>query len=219
MPMSSTDYLITFAIRVTSLAVAGYDYLETLPSALKFYHHQWSERRRRIGASAFLFFLIRISSILVLAISNYGFFTKFTQTGCDHYYLLPPAFKVVQGMVSHGILGLRAYTVSSKNKWVGWSLLTMFVIVVILEWITTMVGRIAELDDNMVTFLGGKSDSQPTVGSCRAQSVNTNTLYSAWIYYALVIVFDVATTAITIFYLVKQLKLTFNSRLSQVVRR
>ncbi|KAJ2931304.1 hypothetical protein H1R20_g5841, partial [Candolleomyces eurysporus] len=93
-------------MRVASLAVALYDYLETLPTAYKFYKEHWEYRRFTI--SVILFAAIRLVSVSTLTISNVGFFyNKFTIETCSRFYLLPPIFKVLQSMVSQGILGVR----------------------------------------------------------------------------------------------------------------
>ncbi|RXW21328.1 hypothetical protein EST38_g4524 [Candolleomyces aberdarensis] len=93
-------------MRVASLAVALYDYLETVPTAYKFYKEHWEYRRFTI--SVILFAAIRIVSVSTLTVSNVGFFyNKFTMETCARFYLLPPIFKVLQSMVSQGILGVR----------------------------------------------------------------------------------------------------------------
>ncbi|KAJ2916283.1 hypothetical protein MD484_g4094, partial [Candolleomyces efflorescens] len=60
-------------MRVASLAVALYDYLETAPTAYKFYKEHWEYRRFSI--SVILFAAIRLVSIAILTVSNVGHLT------------------------------------------------------------------------------------------------------------------------------------------------
>ncbi|ETW75843.1 hypothetical protein HETIRDRAFT_162619 [Heterobasidion irregulare TC 32-1] len=54
-----------------------------------------------------LFYLIRYISIATLLISNIGFFSNFTPSTCQKYYMAAPILKVFQIMVSQSILGAR----------------------------------------------------------------------------------------------------------------
>ncbi|KAI9435537.1 hypothetical protein H4582DRAFT_2169925 [Lactarius indigo] len=76
-------------LRVASLTIAAYDYLLTLPAEYRLYK---SSNRRSTGLM--LFVILRYSSIMVLIISNVGFFYHgFTSKTCDHYYMVTPVFK------------------------------------------------------------------------------------------------------------------------------
>ncbi|KAH8993126.1 hypothetical protein EDB92DRAFT_435949 [Lactarius akahatsu] len=95
-------------LRIVSVTIAAYDYLATLPAEYRFYQ---SSNRRSSGLV--LFVLIRYTSVIVLVVSNVGFFYHgFTPNTCGHFHLAVPALKVVQTMVSQAILAIRAYNIS-----------------------------------------------------------------------------------------------------------
>ncbi|PPQ96816.1 hypothetical protein CVT26_006217 [Gymnopilus dilepis] len=95
-PGDLNAFTIAAYMRVTSLAIAAYDYLETQPTAWRFYREHWESKRLTI--SVLLFSLLRSLSIVTLTISNIGFFySHFTQATCSRFYLFPPAFKASVG--------------------------------------------------------------------------------------------------------------------------
>jgi hypothetical protein len=111
-------------LRIASLAMAAYDYLITLPAEYRLYK---SANRRSLGF--ILFVLIRYTSIIVLVVSNVGFFYHgFTPKSCEHYHLAAPALKVVQMMVSQAILGVRTYGIAQSNPWVKRTLLSTYIL-------------------------------------------------------------------------------------------
>jgi len=200
--MDPRAYTIGAYMRVTSIAIALYDYLETYPTAWQFYREQWQSRR--VSLTGVLFFLLRFISISTLALSNIGFFySKFTIVTCDRFFLLPPAFKVMQGMISQAILGIRTYNLSRRSRRVSWFLVGVFFIACILQWVTTVYHRTAGL--------GGQ-----TLGNCRALSLVKH--LGAWVFYALAIVYDVIMTAMSIWYLLKYKMTTTNSLVSKVTK-
>ncbi|KAH9056803.1 hypothetical protein EDB87DRAFT_1634373 [Lactarius vividus] len=76
-------------LRIVSVTIAAYDYLVTLPAEYRFYR---SSNCRSSGLV--LFVLIRYTSIIVLVISNVGFFYHgFTPNTCAHFHLVVPALK------------------------------------------------------------------------------------------------------------------------------
>ncbi|KDR75305.1 hypothetical protein GALMADRAFT_249322 [Galerina marginata CBS 339.88] len=200
-PEELNAFTIAAYMRVTSLAIAAYDYLETQPTAWRFYKEHWQSRRLTI--SAVLFSFLRFLSIATLTISNVGFFySKFTPRTCGHFYLLPPAFKVVQAMVTQAILGIRAFNLSRRSKVIGWALLSLYCSACVLQWIVTLYQR------------------TPVVGdvhtSCRA--VNQVKKLGAYIFYAVAIVYDVTTTSISVWYLLKYKLTSTNSVMSKLTR-
>ncbi|KAF8875817.1 hypothetical protein CPB84DRAFT_1796336 [Gymnopilus junonius] len=56
-PEELNAFTIAAYMRVTSLAVAAYDYLETQPTAWRFYREHWESKRLTI--SVLLFALLR----------------------------------------------------------------------------------------------------------------------------------------------------------------
>jgi hypothetical protein len=200
-PADLNAFTIAAYMRVTSLAIAAYDYLETQPTAWRFYKEHWESRRLTI--SVILFFLLRFISIVTLTISNVGFFYgNFTQTTCGHFFLFPPAFKVVQAMVTQAILGIRAFNLSRRSKAIGWFLLSVYCVACILQWVVTLYQRIP--------VLGNVHDNCRAVGQ-------TQTL-GAYIFYAIAMIYDVTTTSISIWYLLKYKLAASNSVMTKLSR-
>ncbi|KAH9177313.1 hypothetical protein EDB89DRAFT_1535655 [Lactarius sanguifluus] len=138
-------------LRVVSLTIAAYDYLITLPAEYRLYK---SSNRRSLGF--ILFVLIRYTSIIVLVVSNVGFFYHgFTPKACEHYRLAAPALKVVQIMVSQAILGVRTHGISQRNPWVGRTLLSTYILGAAFQWFSSLYDRIALMTDvsAVVSFL------------------------------------------------------------------
>ncbi|KAJ7768698.1 hypothetical protein DFH07DRAFT_807673 [Mycena maculata] len=96
--MGLSIYEISAYMRIASLAIASYDYLQTLRFELRMSRAQW--RGRRLTLPFIFFFLIRYTSILFLTASNVEFFSSYSYATCQKYYLLPSIFKVLQTMVS-----------------------------------------------------------------------------------------------------------------------
>ncbi|KAF9476367.1 hypothetical protein BDN70DRAFT_882542 [Pholiota conissans] len=186
-------------MRVTSIAIAAYDYLETQPTAWRFYREHWQSRRLTI--SIVLFSLLRFTSIAVLTISNIGFFySRFTPESCRQFYLLPPAFKVIQSMVSQAILGVRTFNLSRRSRSVGWFLITIYLAACVLQWVTTLYQRTPRIGDVKV--------------SCRP--FNQAKQLGPYIFYAVAIVYDTLTTSMSVWYLLKYKFKTTNSVMSKL---
>jgi len=139
-PQNATAYTISAYLRIASIAISLYDYLETIPTVWRFYKEQY--KSRRISLSFVLFILIRATSISALVISNVGFFYGyFSASSCAKYFLLPPTFKVFQVMVSQAILGVRAWNLGRRSYKITYLLFALYGIACILEWITTLYQR------------------------------------------------------------------------------
>ncbi|TEB37477.1 hypothetical protein FA13DRAFT_910343 [Coprinellus micaceus] len=188
---TQAPFLVAAYLRVASLAIAGYDYLESAPTAYRFYKEHWEHRRFSI--SVLLFIAIRTVSIFTLTISSVGFFYEgFTEVTCGRFYLLPPIFKVLQAMVSQAILGVRAFNLSKRSKRVGYLLLAVYFAAAVLQWVTTLHHRTPRLQP------GPRGNS-----SCRAVNDPATGKLAAWIFYAIAMIYDVGITATSIFYLLK----------------
>ncbi|KAH9003855.1 hypothetical protein EDB86DRAFT_2890444 [Lactarius hatsudake] len=130
-------------LRIASLTMAAYDYLITLPAEYRLYK---SSNRRSLGFV--LFVLIRYTSIIVLVVSNVGFFYHgFTPKACEHYHLAAPALKVVQMMVSQAILAIRTYGISQGNLWVARTLLSTYILGAAFQWFSSLNARIPVMTD------------------------------------------------------------------------
>ncbi|KAJ7350327.1 hypothetical protein DFH08DRAFT_861060 [Mycena albidolilacea] len=110
-----TSHEISGYARVASIAIAFYDYLQTLPFELRMWKSAWKSRQ-----------------------------LTFTAESCQRYYLIPPVLKVVQTMVSQAILASNvdlAYNLSRKWTKIGYTLIFLFVLASCLEWLTTLHRR------------------------------------------------------------------------------
>ncbi|KAG7090943.1 hypothetical protein E1B28_010015 [Marasmius oreades] len=172
-------------LRVASIAIAAYSFIETGPAVWKFYRDQL--RSGRYTISFIMLILIQVSSIAALCISNFGFFySHFTDASCKRYYLLPSIFKILQAMVSQLILGLRAFNLSTRSRAVGLVLIILYVAACSVEWTTTLYRRHMTVAQIHV---------------CRG-TFHPNSM-SAWVYYVTAIIYDVGVTSISVVYLVK----------------
>ncbi|KAJ7502846.1 hypothetical protein B0H11DRAFT_606166 [Mycena galericulata] len=199
-PKGSASYDISAYMRVASLAIACYDYMQTIP----FEYRMW--RGHHLTLSFTLFFLIRYTSILVLTVSNLGFFSsQFTIASCRKYYIIPSVFKVVQTMVSQSvlgeslcsratswsnarlILGFRAYNLSRKSVSIGRALIAIYIMACALEWVTTLYGR------QMVY--------EPTLRNCASRSPRG--LLGGWVHYAVSVLYDFITSVICVVFLLR----------------
>ncbi|KAF7337235.1 hypothetical protein MSAN_02276000 [Mycena sanguinolenta] len=197
---SDTSYKISAYLRVASLAIAGYDYLQTLPFELRIWVETW--KRRQLTLSSTLFLLIRYVSILALTLSNFSFFYHyFDREGCRRFYVIPSLFKVVQSMVSQAILGLRAYNLSRKSGKIGYSLLSFYIVASSLEWLTTVRNRTMVFTD--------------PIGNCGSHSPTS--AWGGWVSYVVAITYNFVTTVVCIFFLLK-MKTSNGSIMSRVTR-
>ncbi|KAJ7311774.1 hypothetical protein DFH08DRAFT_897594 [Mycena albidolilacea] len=197
---SDTSYKISAYFRVASLAIAGYDYLQTLPFELRIWREAWN--KRQLTLSSTLFLLIRYTSILALFFGSFGFFyLNFDQEGCRRFYMIPALFKVVQLMVSQAILGLRAYNLSRKSGKIGYSLLLFYFVASGLEWLTTVRNRTMMFTD--------------PIGNC--SSYSPTSALGGWFSYVVAIIYNFVTTMVCIFFLLK-MKTSNGSMMSRVTR-
>ncbi|KAJ7594677.1 hypothetical protein C8J56DRAFT_927361 [Mycena floridula] len=204
MDVNEAAYSFSAYLRIASLSVALYVFLETLPSTWRFFKEQLNAPK--LSISPLLFFLLQLFSISVLVVSNTGFFySKFTVESCLRFYNWPSVFKVIQSMVSQAILGLRAFNLSQRSRRMGVILLALFLSAsaVSLQWVTNFYGRTGMFD--------------PEWGNCR--SIPAVGPLGSWLYYAVAIVYDLATFAISAFYLVKyHLSTSANDLMSRLTK-
>ncbi|KAK7057448.1 hypothetical protein R3P38DRAFT_2841047 [Favolaschia claudopus] len=127
------------------------------------------------------------TSILILIISNLGFFyTGFSPSTCRQYYLLPSIFKVVQSMVSQAILA--TYNLSFKSRTWGYIILSMFLAASTLEGVATLSSRKMQFIESLA------------ISSCASSSP---TALGGWVHYLVAILYDFATSVICIYFLLK----------------
>ncbi|KAF7375932.1 hypothetical protein MSAN_00007800 [Mycena sanguinolenta] len=234
---SGSSHEISGYMRVGSLAVAFYDYLQTLPFEYRMWRRAWKGRQLTYIYSLLaplrvltvfyanrlsftLFLLIRYASILVLVVSNFGFFYPgFTEESCQRYFLTPSIFKgfpifgidrpqlltyygkVNQVMISQAILGFRAYNLSRKSARFAYGLFFLFILASTLEWLATLHNR--------------KEQFSEEFGNCSSSSPRS--LWGGWAHYAVAIVYDFIITVICIFFLLK-LKTSKGSVMSRVTK-
>ncbi|KAI0252200.1 hypothetical protein BJV78DRAFT_379792 [Lactifluus subvellereus] len=165
------------------MSLAAYDYLLTLPSEYRLYK---SSDKRRLGLT--LFILMRYSSVILMVVSNVGFFYHdFSPKSCGHYYHITSFFKVIQVMVSQAILGLRTHCISIRNIWVGRIILSTYVIAVGFQWVSNLVHLIPVM----------------TNGNCVSGSSRPELLVSTWSFYLAAMLFDCLALSISTVYLLK----------------
>lgn len=170
-------------LRIVSVTIAAYDYLVTLPAEYRFYQ---SSNRRSSGLV--LFVLIRYTSVIVLVVSNVGFFYHgFTPNTCGHFHLAVPALKVVQTMVSQAILAIRAYNISQRKHWVGRTLLLVYIMATGFQWFSSLFSRMPVSID----------------GNCTSASIHPQRAISTWSFYLVAMLYDCLTLSISAVYLIK----------------
>ncbi|KAJ3800327.1 hypothetical protein GGU11DRAFT_773618 [Lentinula aff. detonsa] len=198
--LSESSYQATAYLRIASVSIALYDFLETAPSTWRYTREQWNAPRMTVSFTLFL--LIQFTSIATLVLSNVGYFySHFTERSCSRYYIIPSVFKVIQSTVSQTILGLRAFNLSRRSRLVGLSLLILLIAAAALEGLTNLYHRTAVLDSQF--------------GNCRG--VFQIEHLGAWIYYVVAIIYDLATSTICMIYLYKY-KAASNSFFAKVTR-
>ncbi|KAH9028947.1 hypothetical protein EDB84DRAFT_257431 [Lactarius hengduanensis] len=171
--------------------MAAYDYLITLPAEYRLYK---SSNRRSTGL--ILFVLLRYSSIMILVVSNVGFFHQgFTPETCGHYYMLAPVFKVIQMMASQAILGIRTYGISQRSPLVGWTLLLSYILAAGFQWVSCLYNRIPTMIN----------------GNCTTGSPHPQSALSSWSFYLAAMLFDCLTLSISTFYLMRVKAVTSSS--------
>ncbi|KIK90507.1 hypothetical protein PAXRUDRAFT_98128, partial [Paxillus rubicundulus Ve08.2h10] len=192
-------------IRIASSSIATYDYFRTVPTVFEFYRSEWATRRLRLVDSLCLLVLIRVTSIALIAISNVGFFyTHFTSESCSKFYLIAPMFKALQIMVAQCIMGVRTYNLSGRSRGVGFFILLFYLIACGLQWYSNIYGRLREfglLHVRTSLNLPKASFDPATVRS--SLPFSTGDHIGSWFYYVVAMVYDITTTSISMFYLLK----------------
>lgn len=176
-------------IRVGAIAIAGYDYFLTLPAEYRFYR---SQRSWTLSPGCILFIILRYLSIATIALSNIGYFGTFTREQCLRYYLVVPAFKATQMLVSQLILGIRAVNISRRSTWVLWTLSSLFLFISAVEFFTNFYKRIPVQQKNS-NCIGG----------------NTSKHLATWLFYLVAMCYDIITLSISTFYLLDSVQSIF----------
>ncbi|KAG2062697.1 hypothetical protein BDR04DRAFT_1039930, partial [Suillus decipiens] len=119
-------------------------------------------------------------SIMTIVVSDYGYFsTTHTLQTCQHYYLVAPAFKVIQAMISQAILGVRTFNIARRGRRTGAVLLLLYLFLISVAWAVQI-------------FMSH---------SCT--SANTGKILSAWFYYPVMIVYDIVMVTISTMHLLR----------------
>jgi hypothetical protein len=135
--------------------------------------------------------IYRLTSALVIFFSNYGFFGSFTEATCRRYYIMSPLFKVLQMAVSQAILGVRAWNLSRRHKGMAIALGALYLLCITLEALMTFVGRVPYRDPQQQNCLPANPPGTKVL------------LGGAPSYYPVAIAYDICTTVICFYYLVK----------------
>ncbi|KAF7300399.1 hypothetical protein HMN09_00923600 [Mycena chlorophos] len=198
--MASSTSTVAASLRTSSLAVAAFDYLQTLPFEVRLVLE--ARKAGHVSTSFGLFLLIRYTSVLVLVTSNVSYFsTDFTPVSCARYFLLPTIFKLIQAMASQAILGVRVYNLSRQSRRMGWLVLVIYCITCVFQWGTSVNGKHPVFD--------------AAVGNCASTSPNGE--FGGWIFYTIAILYDFFTTALSGFLIMRMLP-RGSSMLSRVFR-
>jgi len=172
-------------LRISAVSVAAYDYLITLPAEWRLYSPN-GPLPFSFSLSTVLFILIRYTSIVIITLSNIGFFYYgFSPTACHRYYLISPAWKVIQTMVSQVILGSRTYNISRRSRGIGCFLIVFGIIISGLQWYVNIYGRVSIQNPDNCT------------------SGNDPHHLIAWIHYVLAMIYDLVTLGLATFYLLR----------------
>lgn len=180
-------------LRVASISVAIFDFLETLPAVWRFYREHYNSGR--FTTSCALLILIQFTSISVLITSNVGWSVRFTHQDCLKFSSVPLIFKVCQGMVAQAVIGIRAFNLSRRSVRVGCILMMCYGFGCTLQWITTLYKRQTVVDEG-------------PEGNCR--TISTDTILGAWAYYLIAILYDIIATVIAFVYLLKYKSFTIS---------
>lgn len=172
-------------LRVSSIAIAIYDYVWTLPTEYRLYRSQQSYQR--LNRTCILFILNRYISAATIIISNIGFFRTFSTDACSHYFLVSPVFKVLAAMVTQIIMATRTYNISQRRTWVKYVLLLCWIFFTIIEFWSNIYQRKAV----QTQIDGGLNCISGNIGSPRV----------AWVHYMVCIIFDAVTIGIACGYL------------------
>jgi len=119
----------------------------------------------RIGLGLILFILIRYSSIVVIVVSNL--------------------------MVSQTILGVRTYSISLSNVWVGRTISLAYFIIVMFQWFGALAYRTP-----MMTGASGQGD-------CIVADSHPKQPISSWSVYLAAMLYDCLVLSIATYYLLK----------------
>ncbi|KAH9177486.1 hypothetical protein EDB89DRAFT_1932808 [Lactarius sanguifluus] len=135
------------------------------------------------STSLVLFVLIRYIGIATGAVGSWAFYShNFTPESCRRLYLLPSIFRMLMGMVSQAIVGLRAYTISYKNQKVGIVLLSGYIFTCAVQWFAQIYHR---------------------VRTCQTATIRPTLFISPWLFYLAGMFYDLLTLIVSMAYLFK----------------
>ncbi|EJD05499.1 uncharacterized protein FOMMEDRAFT_17789 [Fomitiporia mediterranea MF3/22] len=179
-----TGYTDAAYLRVASMAIGAYELICTLPAEYRFYRRQI--RRRSFSQYCTLFILIRYLSVVVVVVSNVGFFGDFPMLeDCRRFMLVSPICKVLQQVVSQLVLLSRTIAISRRSRWVLWVLIATLLVTVPGEFYTNISQRTPVWN--------------PVTLNCISGNVATRRI--AWIHYLDAMIFDLVATCISTGYL------------------
>ncbi|TDL27738.1 hypothetical protein BD410DRAFT_781624 [Rickenella mellea] len=170
-------------LRVSSLAIALFDFVQTIPGELRLYSQQSSIRH--LSPGCILFILVRYISVAALITSSIGFFgSGFSKNDCHHFFLVAPTLKLLATLVSQIIISVRTYAVSRKSLWVKWILVVMFLLALVPEILGNDYRRVI---------------SQTAQHNCT--SGNLPGAKIAWLHYLAAMIFDAVACGIATWYI------------------
>ncbi|KAL5476801.1 hypothetical protein ACEPAI_2987 [Sanghuangporus weigelae] len=198
MPDLPDEYVGVAYLRIASMAIGLYELICTLPAEYRFYRQQIL--RRSFSQQCLLFILIRYVSIVVVVLSNVGFFGRFPSIeSCRRFMLISPIFKALQTFVSQLILASRTYSISRKSRWVFWTMMVTLGLTVPMEFYSNIHGRTPQVRLSIRIVKPIEWILILLVGSCT--SGNSNSLRIAWVHYLDAVIFDLVAICISTGYL------------------
>ncbi|KAJ7820824.1 hypothetical protein B0H14DRAFT_3472008 [Mycena olivaceomarginata] len=116
-------------------------YLQSLPAEYRLYSKQKSLFQPSVAC--ILFILVRYLGVAALVFGAVGFFYHgFSMEQCAKFYWLAPVFKLFLYLASQAILALRTYAVSRKSPLVLYTLILLFLVCSLIEFISTFWKRV-----------------------------------------------------------------------------
>ncbi|KAF7335588.1 hypothetical protein MVEN_02213100 [Mycena venus] len=123
---SNTSYEVSAYLRVASLAIAGYDYLQTLPFELRIWREAWKGRQLTLSSTLFLLIRLQLGMALHCSESNHGVHRTNWKVGVQIKRILAVHLKCDSSCGSH----------SPTSAWGGW---VSYVVAIIYNFVTTVV--------------------------------------------------------------------------------
>ncbi|KAI9465167.1 hypothetical protein BJY52DRAFT_1245467 [Lactarius psammicola] len=184
--VSSNTALVANNVRISATTITAYEYFLTLPAEYRFYR-AFYRNNFRLNTSLVLFVLVRYTAIITTILGGWEFYShNFTRESCRRVFLLPSIFRMFLSMESQAIVGLRAYTISRRNRNVGIVLVSGYVFTIAVQWFAQIHRRVPIYN-----------------GTCGVAHLHPTQFFSPWLFYLSGMLYDFLTLIISMGYLFK----------------